>query len=111
MKSKRKCQIEHFKRRLDERYGLQYSKYLFDTLIHSIQNQKAKLIYRQSLRISIFDVEYKTRIQDWPDCSSNASVKVIKIRCVYDKIRKSIATVLDLAMNPFELNLEFECED
>tara|TARA_Y100000034_G_scaffold91156_1_gene109940 strand:+ start:1008 stop:1268 length:261 start_codon:yes stop_codon:yes gene_type:complete len=77
--SKTKAQRIHAKKRFVERYGLDFTRHVRREFCRRIQKQeKARFIERQSTRVSVWDVEYEEKIY----------------RVVYDKIRKSIVTVL-----------------
>jgi hypothetical protein len=77
---KRKAQLRHAARRANERYGLQLSIHDLHRIIHDIQDGRASFVVKQSHRVSLFDVD----VQDQ------------KIRVAYDRVRKSIATVLTM---------------
>lgn len=104
-KSKTKTLDQHTARRLRERYGLKYTQFLFDSIMHKIHNGKAKFIVRQSLRVTIWDVVYGIRQQDIDD-SKIAAPGDKTIRVAYDKTRKTIITVLTLDMDPNELEAQ-----
>lgn len=73
--SKKKCQTFHARRRAEQRFGIQLN---IDEAVKAIQNGNAKLIERQSLRVTVWLVEQDGK----------------KFPVVYDKQRQSIATVL-----------------
>jgi hypothetical protein len=75
---KQKAERVHAKRRAKSRYNLDFTKEVrraFNTIIH---NNKAKFLWRQSRRVSVFEVPYE-----------NKTYKV-----VYDKLRGEIVTFL-----------------
>lgn len=76
--SKKKAQHLHAKRRFIERYGLEVNRKDLRFMINQIQNGKAKLIERQSHRVSKWRVKFADR----------------NVYVVYDKMRKSIVTAL-----------------
>ncbi len=78
--SKLLAQRAHAKRRAAERFGLNLTKEAQREIVSRIQNGKAKFLEKQSLRISLWLV-------DW-----NGT----EMRVVYDKNRKSIVTCLPL---------------
>lgn len=105
MKTKTQSLKDHTKKRLAERYGLNYSKFIKDNLLHQIHSGKGKFVYKQSLRVSVWDCTYDVKETDILNATSKAE-KII-IRAVYDKNRKTIITVLSPDMNPRDLeNLE-----
>lgn len=104
-KSKTKTLEQHTARRLRERYGLKYTQMLFDSILHQIHKNKAKFVLRQSLRVTLWDVVYNVRQQD----IENGSLAVPgeqTIRVAYDKMRKTIITVLSLDMDPNAIGIE-----
>lgn len=84
MRSKKKDQTRHVQKRAIERFGINLSEAQQQALIRQIQQGNAKFVIKQSNRITIFDVEHEGNT----------------IRVVYDKDRKSLATVLTTDMNP-----------
>lgn len=98
-KPKAKVLPLHLARRLRERYGLKYSQFLHNSLIHQIRSGKAVRVRKQSLRVSIWDGIYNVRENDILDDSS-VKPGEIKIRYVYDKIRKMVITVVPIKEPP-----------
>ena len=87
----------HAAKRLAERYGLKFSQFVRDTLLHAIHFNGARMVARQSCRVSILDIDYNVRVPDILD-AENTKPGPITLRCVYDRNRKSIATFLALDM-------------
>jgi hypothetical protein len=77
---KRHAQFRHAMRRANERYGIRLTQHDLVTIIRDIQDGRAAFVVKQSHRVSLFDVD----------------VQETKIRVAYDKVRKSIATVLTM---------------
>ena len=98
-RKKAKAQTNHTARRLRERYGLKYPQKLKDHALHCIHNDKATFVMKQSLRVTIWDIEYDVRECDIYD-SSIAKVGPVVIRLVYDSNRKNLVTALDVKMDP-----------
>ena len=82
----------HTKNRLEQRYGLRYNDTVHDSLVGSIQNRDARFIEQQSCRVSVWDVTYNARETDLL-CYTQLPGPMT-IRCVYDKQRKPLITVL-----------------
>ena len=82
-RSKKKCQQFHTKKRSLERFGIMLTERDQKQICMKIQNGDSIVYRKQSNRVVVHDVEYCGRT----------------IRVVYDKIRKSIATVLTKDMN------------
>lgn len=80
MPSKKHCQKIHTIRRAFERYGIALCRKRQRKIVNLIQSNQATHIKKSSNYKSIFDV----------------SLEDITMRVVYDKRRKSIATVLPL---------------
>jgi len=78
MNSKQKAQRVHAKRRAKSRYGLDFTKEVRRSFTQKIQNNKAKFLYGQSRRVSIFEIVHDE--------------KTYKV--VYDKLRGEIVTFL-----------------
>jgi hypothetical protein len=76
--SKQKAQRVHAKRRAKSRYGLDFTKEVRRTFTQKIHNNKAKFLYGQSRRVSIFEIVHDD--------------KTYKV--VYDKLRGEIVTFL-----------------
>ena len=97
MKSKKRCQVEHTAKRFQERYGMIYTQYIKDQLLHKIHSGKATLHVKSTNRISLWDVELET--QDH---------KKVMVRVAYDRQRRNVASVLTMEMTcNSEDNLEF----
>jgi hypothetical protein len=77
-KSKARAQIAHARQRLFERYGIEASDAEIKGLVSEIQAGRGQCIERQSLRVTVWELLFHER----------------RIRVVYDKERKTIATVL-----------------
>lgn len=80
MKSKRKNQIAHAKRRMLERVGYVVGESSLNSIVNQIRGGKAKFVRRSSNRVTVWDVVYEEK----------------KLRVVYDKLRKSIVTVYQI---------------
>lgn len=76
--SKAKGQRIHAKRRALERYDLDLNRHQMDELVRMIQRGQGRLLEKQSLRVSTFEL--------------NAFDKILYV--VYDKHRKTIVTFL-----------------
>lgn len=76
--NKQKAQRIHAKRRAYERYGLQLNKASYQDIVKLIQIGQTVCVERQSSRISVHELVYQGA----------------KMRVVYDKTRKTIATFL-----------------
>ncbi len=84
MSSKKQSQKTHASRRAYERYGLRLSDNDFEDIKRLIQGGSATIVQKQSLRVSVFDLDFKET----------------KVRVVYDKDRKQVVSFLDLTMDP-----------
>lgn len=100
-KSKTKTLKEHTAKRLRERYGLKYTQRLHDTLLHMIRCGQAKLVVKQSLRVSVFDVVCDIKEADI--CNSTVTPGPMPIRFAYDRNRKTLITVLAPDMHPDDM--------
>lgn len=80
MNAKRKCQMRHARNRALERYGIDLSGQDYEEIIKLIQDDKrpAKVLFKESNRLTHFEVRWRGH----------------KLKVVYDKQRKSIATFL-----------------
>jgi hypothetical protein len=76
--SKDRSQAIHARRRSLERYGIDLSSRKQILIVGKIQRGESEMVERQSLRISVHEVELEDE----------------KLRVVYDKNRQSIVTVL-----------------
>lgn len=76
--NKSKAQVIHAKRRAKQRYNISLNAGNYKALIKRVHNQKAQILYRQSLRISIKMIEYENK----------------NLYFVYDNKRKKIVTFL-----------------
>lgn len=79
MKKTRSYKI-HTARRAIERYGFEFTMATLASFVNQIQSNKGQFVKRTSNRVTVWDVSH-------PDTEEN-------IRVVYDKIRKSIVTIL-----------------
>ncbi len=103
--SKARTLKNHTKKRLLERYGLNYSQYIEDNIKGQISKNKAILIHKQSNRVSVYLCQYNILEKDIAD-PDLAKVGDSNIFIVYDKHRKTIITVLTEQMvksNDFDL--------
>jgi hypothetical protein len=76
--SKKSASRGHFKRRMNERFGIVLTTAQCKDIVDLIQNGKTKCIKQQSLRTTIHEVK----------------INGILIHVVYDKIRKTPVTAL-----------------
>jgi hypothetical protein len=90
MKSKKRCQVEHTAKRFEERFGITYTQYIKDQLLHKIHTGKAILHAKSTNRISLWDVELEMKEQK------------IMVRVAYDRLRRNVASVLTMDMVNFE---------
>tara|TARA_R110002020_G_scaffold457122_2_gene673932 strand:+ start:3098 stop:3418 length:321 start_codon:yes stop_codon:yes gene_type:complete len=74
----------HCKKRCLERFGFEPNRHTFREWVEAIQNGKAKPIYKQSQRVTIFDYNHYGH----------------KMRLVYDNKRKVVCTTLTQDMDP-----------
>lgn len=85
--NKKRSEREHAKRRALERYDLTFTKAIRYALLDKIKRSEGTFLFRQSRRISIWEVEHENK----------------KYRIVYDRNRKEIVTFLPLE-SPLEQN-------
>ena len=76
--SKAKAQRNHAKKRSVERFGAAIGDTGLAKIVAQIQNGQAKFVERQSLRISVWEIDYHGQ----------------RCNVVYDKQRKTIVTFL-----------------
>jgi len=76
--NKRKQQISHCIRRFKQRFGLYVTVHDLNWIKHSIQNNQAEFIEKQSNRISKFKIIFRGKT----------------VYVIYDRFRKTIVTVL-----------------
>lgn len=91
-KAKERAQRRHAKERAFQRYGVWCTDQDLDFIVAQIQADEAKFVYRQSRRITLWDVE-------WADQT---------VRVVYDKTRKTVVTFLPPDTVGTDLNWEDE---
>lgn len=91
MRSKKRCQQYHAKRRFSERLGVRFSQYLSDMLLHKIHSGQMKLLERQSNRVAIYEMSFTPRQQDM----LVGDAKEMTVHVVYDRFRKNIVTVAE----------------
>jgi len=77
-KAKARAQRRHAKERAFQRYGVSCTNQDLDFIISQIQSDKAKFVYRQSNRITLWDVTWAKQT----------------VRVVYDNTRKTVVTFL-----------------
>lgn len=104
MKSKRDQQSCHTAMRLKDRYDIRYTQYVHDTILAGIYGGRARLVDKQSNRVTVFDVDIPVRKED--TFLLTAPTSPVTIRVVYDRKRKSLATVLAPDMDPATLRSE-----
>lgn len=93
---KRSCQTSHFKRRFLERYGIDPNRDMRQQILTQIQTGRSSLIHAQSLRVSIHAV--------WVDEQ--------RYPIVYDRLRKSLVTVLPKeCLNAEALDAHYEDDE
>ena len=78
MAPKKRKRRTHAQRRAAERYGIVLTKEDLKKIVRKIESGQAGVVYRESPRIQILDVECGSKI----------------IRVVYDLRRKAVVTVL-----------------
>lgn len=78
MRTKSELQREHAKKRAMERYGLTLNREQYGELVKKIQRGNARLMQKQSLRVSVWEIE----------------IRGFKVLVVYDKKRHNIVTFL-----------------
>lgn len=79
-KDKAKTQRIHARKRALQRYNIDINRNDIEEIIKKINSGEAKFIEKQSLRVSIWFVEIKGK----------------KVKVVYDKLRKTIASFLPI---------------
>jgi hypothetical protein len=84
-KSKKTCQTMHAQKRAVERYGFYPEPASIRHIVEQIQTNRAKLVCRQSRRVSVWDV---------------VSLSDVPCRVVYDRVRKNIVTFLPIQEEP-----------
>jgi len=84
------CIRFHANKRFFQHYGVTLTNTLHDEIVKKIQIGDARIVEKQSLRVSLFELSIK-RIKD-------------KIIVVYDKRRHQIVTVLPPADSPLNYN-------
>ena len=77
-RSKKRDQQRHTQQRAMARTGLNISARQQEAIVQMIQRGEGTLIRKQSNRVSVFDVDYEETT----------------LRIVYDRHRKSIATIM-----------------
>ena len=77
-KGKRKAQIKHAKKRFLSRFDMVINDNEYIQMINKIQKGRATFVRRTSNRVTIWDVPIREKI----------------VRCIYDKNRQVIVTVL-----------------
>ena len=75
---KGKLQKAHFCRRMKERFGVSVSSNVYQQFVKIIQKQQATFVERQSLRVTVWDINYENET----------------IRVVYDSKRQKVVTAL-----------------
>src|SRR3989304_3851044 len=58
-KNKAQCQLDHFRRRMRERFGLHLNEGDIRNIVHQIQTGQSEMIDRQSNRVSVHRLTYK----------------------------------------------------
>lgn len=79
-KTKTEAQNKHAKQRAMERYGIDLNRHKREQIIRMIQNGQAECVRKQSLRVSIFSVQFEDK----------------EVIVVYDKQRKTLASFLPI---------------
>ena len=80
-RDKRTAQVRHAKIRAFQRYSVVLYSEEYDELVEAIQKNKAKFIWKESNRLSHWEVVHQGT----------------KMLAVYDKLRKSICTFLPIS--------------
>lgn len=93
--SKSTAQRIHAKRSFQKRLGVKLTPELRRELVDKILSKRADLVYKQSNRVSIFDVDHEIK----------GKQKVLRL--VFDKMRKNIITTLNNLPNPTNAKHEF----
>ncbi len=91
---KSKNQKIHGKRRFEERYGIRYSQFIIDSIKHKIHTNQTRNIRKQSLRVSIYDLDIVIQEKDIIDSTKLKDGDIVTMRVVYDRIRKNIVSAL-----------------
>ena len=78
---------------MSERYGIRYSDSIKDRIRNTIWEGNAKKVGSQSNRVHIYDVTIPIKEHEFEELTAKA--KPVTIRCVYDRERRTVATVLD----------------
>ena len=94
MKSKKRCQVEHTSKRFQERFGIHYTQYIKDQLLHKIHTGKANLHKKSTNRISLWDVELEKQ-----------EGGTVMVRVAYDRLRRNVASVLTMEMTCLDAEL------
>lgn len=95
--SKREAQKSHLKRRLWERFALEYTPEIEQLWVRHIQQGRARLVDKQSLRVSVWEVPLPLRSLPYGHPYTVGCVNedlAEHVHVVYDSNRKSIVTVL-----------------
>lgn len=100
--NKGKSQTDHTIRRLKERFGLKFTQQLRDHALHQIHSGKATFVLQQSLRVTVWDVDYDVKEHEIID-PLLAKVGPTTLRFVHDAKRKTLVTALTTDMNPEDL--------
>lgn len=76
--SKKTASRNHFKQRMNERFGIKLTTSQCKDIVNLIQKGKTRFVEQQSLRVSIHEIK----------------INEMLIHVVYDKIRKTPVTAL-----------------
>jgi hypothetical protein len=79
MRSKRKAQKAHARRRAAERFGICLTNESYRDLVRQIQSNQAKFVEKQSNRVTLWEVDFAGK----------------KAVAVYDKSRHTVITLWD----------------
>lgn len=101
--NKAKAQRHHARRRGAERYGLDLTNREMEEIVRAIQRGQARLVNKQSNRISVFDISFARRNRDTIREVIDETLTLpttdslwerVDVRVVYDRERKQIASFL-----------------
>lgn len=90
--NKKKSLRKHTAIRMPDRYGIKYTQYVRDSLIHAIRSKQQKILQRISNNKTMYLIPYVIREIDI--VALNTKPGPIEIKVVYDHSRKEIVTVL-----------------
>lgn len=77
-KNKAECQKRHFKRRMQERFGLSITDAVYYQMRGQVKNGGAKFLRKTNNRLSVFELTFQGHT----------------MRVVYDSVNKTLVTAL-----------------